>query len=90
MNRKAAILLGIGLAIAFVAILTMQMMSGRRHKVEVCMAYAGAKNCAVATAPTREEAVRTATATACTLIAGGVTETMACERSQPFSVRDLE
>jgi energy-converting hydrogenase Eha subunit H len=90
LNRTASILIGLLLFSAFVAVLTWQMLGNRKVKVEVCMSYLGAKNCAVATAPTRDEAIRTATSTACTLIAGGVTDTMACERAQPLSVRDLE
>jgi energy-converting hydrogenase Eha subunit H len=90
LNRTASILIGLLLFVAFVAVLTWQMLGNRKVKVEVCMAYQGAKNCAVATAPTREEAIRTASSTACTLISGGVTDTMACERAQPLSVRDLE
>ena len=90
MNRTASILIGVVLFLAFVAVLTWQMLSNRKHKVEVCMSYQGAKNCSVATATSKEEAVRTATATACTLIAGGVTDTMACERAQPLSIRELD
>lgn len=90
MNRLAVALIAVALGIAFAAVLTWQMLSHRKHRVEVCMTYQGARNCAVATAASREEAIRTATSTACTLISGGVTGTMACERSEPASIRDLE
>jgi hypothetical protein len=89
-NRTAAILIGVVLFLAFLGILTWQMMSGRTHRVEVCMAFQGREQCKVAAGSTREEAVRTATTAACALIAGGVTDTQACERSQPVAVRPVE
>jgi Na+/glutamate symporter len=90
-NRKLiGILAGVVLFAGFAAVLTLQMLGNRNHKVEVCMGFQGAKNCATATAATRQEAIRTATSTACTLIAAGVTDSMACERGQPLSVRDLD
>jgi type II secretory pathway component PulM len=89
-NRTASILIGLALFLAFVTVLTWQMLGNRKHKVEVCMTYQGASNCAVATATSKDEAVRTATSTACTLIAGGVTDTMACERTAPASIKELD
>jgi hypothetical protein len=66
------------------------MSSLRQNRVEVCMAFQGLQKCSTAAGATREEALRTATDAACTLIAGGVTDTMACTRGNPVSVKWLD
>lgn len=76
--------------LVFLAAITYVMMGSRQTKVEVCMAFQGRTNCAVASASSREEAIRTATSTACALISGGVTDSIACERSQPTSVKMIQ
>ena len=59
------------------------MMSLNGNRVEVCMQFNGHSVCKIARGATQEDAVRTATANACGEIAGGVTDTMACLRSEP-------
>lgn len=90
MNRKSGILIGVALFLAFAALLTFQMLSGRQHRYEVCVTFNGSRNCAVASGANQAEAVRTGTSTACAVLAGGVTEVMACERTEPVSVRQLD
>ena len=88
MSRGRAILLGALAFGVFLGLITWLMFSGhRKNKVEVCMSFQGRSNCATASAATSEEAFRAATDAACTLISGGVTDTQACARSQPVSVR---
>ena len=53
---------------------------------EVCMEYKGRTNCATASGTTQEEAVRTATDTACATISAGMTESIQCSRTPPVSV----
>ena len=53
---------------------------------EVCMEFKGRTNCATASGTTQEEAVRTATDTACATISGGMTESIQCSRTPPVSV----
>jgi hypothetical protein len=48
---------------------------------EVCMAFEGRRACKAASAATRDEAMQHATATACALLGGGVTEDLACQRA---------
>lgn len=62
----------------------------RKHRVEVCMSYQGRSNCAIASGETQENALRTAVSNACALIASGMTDSLACERSQPASLRWLQ
>jgi hypothetical protein len=90
MRKAHLILLSAAAFLLFAGLLTWQMLGHRRHKVEVCMEFAGRTACRVASAPTREEAVRAATGGACSLIASGVTDTQICGRSNPVSVRQLD
>ena len=90
MNRTKLILLVGGGFILFLGVITWQMSSLRQNRVEVCMAFQGRQNCSTASGASKDEALRTATDAACTLIAGGVTDTQACARTQPVSVRWLD
>jgi hypothetical protein len=90
LNGKLAIGVGVLLFFGFLGVTTYMMLSQRRFKVEVCMGFQGRTNCSVASGASEEEATRTATSAACTLIASGVTDSQACERSQPMSVRAIE
>jgi hypothetical protein len=89
-NRKVGLWIGIGFAIVFAAILTYSMMSLRKFRVEVCIEWNGRTECRTASGASQQEALRTATDNACTLLASGMTENMACGRSDPKSVRWLE
>jgi cytochrome oxidase assembly protein ShyY1 len=90
MHRTKLILIIVLSFAAFVGLITWQMSSLRQNRVEVCMAFQGRQNCSTASGTTKEEALRTATDAACTLIAGGVTDTMACTRGNPLSVKWLD
>ena len=57
---------------------------------EVCMEYKGRKNCATASGTTKEEAVRTASDTACATISAGMTESIQCGNTPPVSVAWIE
>jgi hypothetical protein len=59
------------------------------HRVEVCVAYHGAKACQTASGQTEKEAHRTALDTACAQIASGMTDTVACQNTEPTSVKVL-
>ncbi len=58
----------------------------QQYTCEVCMEFEGRENCAVASGTTEEEAVRTATDTACATISAGMTESIQCSRTKPVSV----
>ena len=77
-------------AIAFVVLVVGLVISttfqGERVRVEVCMAFAGRRDCRTAQAKTRQEALRTAVTNACAQLAGGVTDSMQCENTPPESV----
>lgn len=54
---------------------------------EVCIDFRGRRACRTVAGATAEEARRAAVTNACALLAAGVTETLACERTSPDSVR---
>jgi len=83
--------LWIALAVlAFVAFLAYTTLGHRSYRVEVCMEFQGRRACRIASGATEQEALRTAAANACTLIASGMTDSMACERTAPASVKWLD
>lgn len=90
MSKPMWVAMGVLVFVALIGVMTMIMLDLRQNRVEVCMAFGGRTNCSTASGPTREEALRTATHAACTLIASGVTDSQACERGEPVSVKWLE
>jgi Tfp pilus assembly protein PilZ len=52
----------------------------------VCVSFNGSVNCANARAPIEEEALQGAIMSACSTIAHGVTETLACQRTEPEGI----
>lgn len=83
------LLAGLG-AVVFFGVMTWQMMGNRQNRVEVCMGFQGQTACKVASGPTKDEAQRTATDTACALIAVGMSETQQCSHAEPLSVKWLD
>ncbi len=61
-------------------------MGLRKFTCEVCMQFKGRSNCATASGTTEEEAIRTATDTACATISAGMTDSIQCGRTPPVSV----
>jgi hypothetical protein len=61
-----------------------------RHRVEVCMEFAGHTSCRTASAETQDNAMRAAINNACALISSGVTDSQQCEHSTPVSVKWLK
>lgn len=58
-----------------------------KYTCEVCIEFQGRTECHSAAGTTREEAQRTATESACALLASGMTESIRCSRTPPASVR---
>jgi hypothetical protein len=89
-NKKIGLLIGVAFALVFAAILTFSLLSLRRHRVEVCIEFRGRSECRQASGANRDEAIRTATDAACTMLASGMTESMQCGRTNPSSLKDLQ
>ena len=62
---------------------------GERVHCEVCMVFKGGRDCRVASAANRQEALRTAVTNACAQLSGGVIEVSQCENTPPESVKWL-
>lgn len=80
----------IGIAIAFVLVIAFVIystLSLSRYECEVCLEFGGRTECRTAAGSTREEAVRTATDSACALLTSGMTNNLACSQTPPKSIR---
>jgi hypothetical protein len=87
---KKPVLVGIGIVAIILGIMVYSMMNLSSNRVEVCIQFNGTTMCKIARGATQEDAVRTATSNACGEIAGGVTDTMACLRSEPTKLTVLK
>lgn len=54
-------------------------------RCEVCLEFEGRRACRAVDGASEGEALAAARTNACALIASGVTQTMACERTEPVS-----
>ena len=88
-NKRLGIIIGVGFALLFVGILTYSMLDLRKNRVEVCVTFGGRSACRQASGATRNEAIRTATENACTMLASGMTDSMQCGATEPSSIKDL-
>lgn len=86
---RNAIMALIGVVL-FIGLLVYLTLGQKQIRAEVCVEFQGRQNCRIASGPTREQAVRTATDNACATISSGMTESMTCGRTPPVSVRFLE
>lgn len=84
------VIAGIVFVVVVLAVLVYSSLHLAKFRVEVCMTFNGRTDCRTASADTEEHALRSATSNACGLIASGVTDSIACEHSQPASVRWLK
>lgn len=79
----AALVAFVGLA-AFVVWQTLFLASA---SCEVCMTYGGRSQCRTVSAASEAEAREGAIVNACAFLSGGVTDSMACQRTPPTSER---
>ena len=81
------------IALFMLGLLALAIYSARgltAYRVEVCMAYDGRNACRSASGADKEGALRTASDNACAQISSGMTDSMACGRSTPISIKWLE
>jgi len=71
----------------FAALLLFNTLSAQKVECNVCVEFKGRKNCATASHESREDAVKSAQATACGTLASGMNESIACGRAEPVSVQ---
>jgi hypothetical protein len=89
MNRKVwGIVIALA-AVGFVLLLFQNSMTNAQYKVEVCMEFNGQTNCRAASGVDETQALRTAADLACSTIASGMTDSMACTGREPKSIKWL-
>ncbi len=87
---KKPVLAALVIVGVILGIMAYSMMSLTGNRVEVCIQFNGHSTCKIARGATQEDAVRTAQTNACGELAGGVTDTMACLRSEPTKLTVLK
>ncbi len=73
--------------IGVLAVLVYTSIGYHQFEVELCITYKGRNACGTAAGATREEAMRAAANLTCSSIASGMSEDIACGRTEPDSIR---
>ena len=81
---------GVIFVIVVLAVLVYSTLNLAKHRVEVCITFHGNAACRTASGTTEDFARHTATTNACSQISSGVTDSIACENTQPDSVTVLK
>ena len=79
-------MIAVAVIAAAVALLYTMTLSSADTECEACVRYEGRDGCRSARAAGREEAERAAIATACALVANGVTATIQCQGLEPVKL----
>jgi hypothetical protein len=87
---KKPVLVGVLFVIVVLAVLVYSTLNLAKHRVEVCLTFHGNSSCRTASGTTEEFARRTATTNACSQVSSGVTDSIACENTQPDKVTVLK
>jgi hypothetical protein len=82
-TKIVLIVAGFALLMGYMTYLT---VSPGQIACEVCIEFHGRSECRKATGKDKEEAQMSATSTACGLLAGGVTDGIACQNTPPKTV----
>ena len=88
--KKKPVLIGVLFFLVILGVLIYSSMNLAQHRVEVCMTFNGRSACRTAAGATRENVFQTAVTNACADIAGGVTDSIACEEAQPAKLTKLK
>lgn len=83
---KSGKLIALVVVAALVAFLLYSTLGAQRVECRSCAQFNGRRNCATATAATRDEAARSAQTTACGTLAQGMAESVNCQNSKPASL----
>ncbi len=85
--KSKAVLAAVALAVFLLLMIIYASIGLARHTCEVCIEFGGQTKCRTAAGATREEAQRTATDNACSFLASGMTDSIACSSTPPKSVQ---
>ena len=86
MSKPLKLVIAAGIVL-LLGVIVYSTLSLARYECEVCVTFNGRSACRVAAGATREETIRTATDNACAFLASGRTDSMACGRTPPTSIR---
>ncbi len=86
MSKRAAIVLLI-ISFAFIGYVIYGSVARVESECEVCVEFGARLDCRTAAGATESEARQTAQMTACGLLARGMDQSIACQRTVPRSVR---
>ena len=78
------------IVLVILGVIVYSSMNLASHRYEACMTFSGQTNCRIASGSTEQFAIRTAISNACAGIASGVTDSIACEQSQPTKLTKLK
>ena len=85
-SRVRSTLLLIGALLLFMAFIVYRSLYVAGYQCTVCVEFHGQSVCRKVEGPTEHDALMGATNNACALLASGVTDSIACERTQPTKV----
>jgi len=77
---------GVLIGVAFVAALVLATLRETGVRCEACVDFGGRRECRAVSGPDREKAAEQARATACAVLARGVTEAFECQRTPASSL----
>lgn len=83
--KKAKVLATLGFVL-LLAYIIYSSMGLSQVRCEVCITFRGRTECRTAQGTNAEEAQRTATSVACTLLSSGMTDSIACGNTPPAKV----
>lgn len=87
MSGRKGVFVAVFLLVALgIGLIIWSSMGLSRHTGEICITYNGRTECRVASGSSREEAIRTATDMACSVLSSGMTDRIQCTSRQPTSV----
>jgi hypothetical protein len=89
-SMKKPVLIGVIFVVVILGVLVYSTMNLAKHRVEVCIAFHGNDACRTASGTTEDFARHTAITNACSQISSGVTDSIACENTQPTKVTVLK
>lgn len=82
-RRVLRVIVGSLVAVVFVALVIYRSFHTAGYRCEVCITFGGHQACRIVEGATESEATASAVNNACAVLAAGVTETLACERTVP-------
>ncbi|MEP6714620.1 MAG: hypothetical protein ABJC09_03545 [Terriglobia bacterium] len=80
-KKKWPVIAGLLFILGFIGIMLMTTRGNAKFRCEVCVTFDGRTVCRNGAAPTREEAERIVSDTACTDLSSGMTSLMQCQSS---------